>query len=587
MSDYPNDSFSLSSLVGHSPGKSSRPEAPAAFIPGQSNGTAPGALRSLARRLAGLVIPVAATLALAGCSPSAEDGQAARTLKIAFWGDNTVLVSVDPFQVYWIEHRVLLRNVAESLTDQDPKTGEIIPWLAKSWEVSDDALEYTFHLREDVTFSNGERFDAQAVKIAFDSNKAFAAEVPSTFGATYLAGYERAEVLDDFTIKLVLSRPNAGFLQAASTTNLAILAPASYRLTARERSLGKIVGSGPFVLESYTPEVGARLVKRKDYAWPSANLKNPGVAHLDSVELSYVPEESVRNGLFLQGQVDILWPRNPFSEVDLKLFQSRGATIQSRSLPGPAFNLYPNAQDKRVLGDPRVRLALQKAIDRKTYAATIYNPDFPVVDGVYDLTTPYFKTQGAKLAYDPAGAERLLDEAGWVKGADGYRQKDGKRLSLTYILSPAETAGDVLVQDQLRKVGIELKLDVLTRAERVTANAAGNYDLTSSYMSRADPIILQTILDPRTANSAALASNIYSPQTLERATALFDAGITATAGGQRARAYGELQDLLIDEGLAFPIYERVWQAATAPRVRNFQWSAEGFAFLSDIEVDQP
>ncbi|MBA6116928.1 ABC transporter substrate-binding protein [Pseudomonas putida] len=525
-------------------------------------------------------------LAVAGCSPSGEDANR-NTLNIAFWGDNTTLVSVDPFQVYWLEHRVLLRNVVESLTDQDPDSGRIIPWLAKRWEVSDDALSYTFHLRQDVTFSNGERFDAEAVKTAFDSNKAFAAQLPATFGATYLAGYDHAEVLDPFTVRLVLSRPNAGFLQATSTTNLAVLAPASYTLSAKERSLGKIIGTGPFVLEHYTPEVGAHLVKRADYAWPSANMKNQGAAHLDAVNISYIPEESVRNGLFLQGKADILWPRNPFSEVDLKLFQAKGATIQSRSLPGPALNLYPNTRNDRLLADRQLRQALQKAIDRTSYAHTVYNAQFPVVSGVYDVTTPYFKAQGDKLSYDPQGAERLLDAAGWNKGDDGYRHKDGKRLTLRYNLTPTESAGDVLIQDQLRKVGIDLKLNVLTRAEWVAGNASGNYDLTSTYMTRADPIILQTILDPRAANSTTLATNTYEPQTLSKAQALFDSGITATGDAQRAQAYGQLQDLLVDEASAFPLYERVWQAATAPRVKGFRWTAEGFALLGDIEVGQP
>ncbi|MCW2292495.1 peptide/nickel transport system substrate-binding protein [Pseudomonas sp. BIGb0408] len=533
-----------------------------------------------------LLASCALALSLIGCSPSADEA-ASKTLNIAFFGDNTTLVSVDPFQVYWLEHRVLLRNVAESLTDQDPDSGEIIPWLAKSWDVSDDALNYTFRLRDDVTFSNGERFDANAVKAAFDSNKALATELPATFGATYLAGFDHAEVVDDFTVRLVLSRPNAGFLQATSTTNLAILAPASYALSAKERSLGKIIGTGPFVLDHYTPEVGAKLVKRQGYAWASANVKNRGEAHLDAVEISYIPEESVRNGLFLQGKADILWPRNPFSEVDLKLFQSKGATIQSRSLPGPALNLYPNTRGERLLADKQVRLALQKGIDRKTYASTVYNADFPVVKGIYDVTTPYFKDQGDKLAYDPQGAERLLDAAGWHKGADGYRSKDGKRLSLSYNIQGAETAGDVLIQDQLRQIGIELKLAVVTRAEWVTTNSQGNYDLTSTYMTRADPIILQTILDPRTANSSTLATNLYEPQTLDKAQALFDAGITATQTEQRAQAYGDLQDLLVDEASAFPIYERVWQAATAQRVKNFRWTAEGFALLNDIEVGEP
>ena len=534
-----------------------------------------------------LLASCALALSLAACSPSGDQAQAGKTLNIAFFGDNTTLVSVDPFQVYWLEHRVLLRNVAESLTDQDPQTGKIIPWLAKSWEISDDALTYTFHLRDNVTFSNGERFDAKAVKAAFDSDKALATELPATFGATYLAGFDHAAVVDDFTVKLVLAKPNAGFLQATSTTNLAILAPASYALTAKERSLGKIIGTGPFVLQSYTPEVGAHLTKRKGYAWASANMKNQGEAHLEAVDISYIPEESVRNGLFLQGKADILWPRNPFSEVDLKLFQSKGATIQSRSLPGPALNLYPNTRGERILADKQVRLAVQKSIDRKSYASTVYNAEFPVVDGIFDVTTPYFKSQGSKLGYDPAGAEKLLDQAGWAKGADGYRQKNGKRLSLSYNISPAETAGDVLIQDQLRKVGIELKLSVVTRAEWVANNSAGNYDLTINYMTRADPIILQTILDPRSANSSTLATNTYEPAILPKATALFDAGITATQSQQRAAAYGDLQDLLIDQSSAFPVYERVWQAATSAKVKNFRWTAEGFALLGDIEIGTP
>jgi len=530
---------------------------------------------------------LATTVSLLGCSPSAEQNTHGKTLKIAFFRDNTTLVSLDPFQVYWLEHRVVLRNVAESLTDQDPQTGKIIPWLATGWDISDNALEYTFHLRKDVTFSNGTRFDARAVKTAFDADKAFAAQLPATFGATYLAGYDHAEVVDDFTVKLLLARPNAGFLQATSTTNLAILAPESYAKSAKERSLGAIIGTGPFVLDHYTPESGLSLVKRAGYAWPSANTLNRGEAHLDKVDVSYIPEESVRNGQFIQGQVDILWPRNPFSEIDTQLFQSKNSTIQSRSLPGPALNWYPNTRGERILSDSAVRQALQKAIDRKTYASTVYNQQFPVVSGLYDTTTPYYKNQSDKLAFDPAGARKVLDDAGWVLGADGYRTKNGKRLKLTYNVQIAEGAGDVLIQDQLRQIGIDLKLNVLTVADWSAANAAGNYDLTSIYMTRADPIILQTIIDPRTANSATVATNLYTPQALPKAEALFDAGMMATIGEQRAQAYGALQDLLLDEGSVFPIYERVWQAATSPRVSNFRWTAEGFALLSDIELKQP
>ncbi|MDO7929295.1 ABC transporter substrate-binding protein [Pseudomonas sp. KFB-139] len=537
---------------------------------------------SLRRSTGHLCALIVALISIAACSPSNESND--KVLNVTFFADNTILVSVDPFQVYWLEHRVMLRNVAESLTDQEPSSGQIIPWLAKRWEISDDGLAYTFYLRDDVTFSNGERFNAKAVKTAFDSNKALVEKLPSTFGATYLSGYDHAQVIDDFTVKLVLSKPNAGFLQATSTTILAILAPASYALTERERSLGQIIGTGPFVLDSYTPETGAKLSKRHGYHWASANSRNQGDAYLDTVNITYTPEESVRNGLFLQGKVDILWPRLPFSEINANLFEKKGATIQTRSLPGPALNLYPNVSAQRILSDRKVRIALQKSIDRKSFAQVVFSPTFPVVSGVLDVTTPYYKSQSQKLAYDPDGAADLLDQAGWIKADDGFRYKDGKRLRLVYNISPAETPGDILIQDQLRKTGIDLNLNVLTRADWSARNGAGNYDLTAVYMTRADPIILQTILDPRTAYSAAVATNIYEPQTLPKARELFDAGVTSIAPEKREQAYGALQDLLIDEAATFPLHERLLQAATSSRVKNFHWTAEGIALFGDIQL---
>lgn len=534
-----------------------------------------------------LLLSLAMAFSLAGCSPKTDApatvATPANTLRIAFYNDNSTLVSLDPFQVYWIEHRVVLRNVAESLTDQDPASGRIIPWLAKSWTVSPDGLSYTFTLRDDVTFSNGTKFDASAVKTAFDADKAFVASVPATFGATYLEGYERAEVMDPHTVKIVLSHPNAGFLQATSTTNLAILAPESYQLSAKDRSRGHLIGTGPFTIKSYTPEVGIQLAKRAGYAWASAASSNPREAHVDAVDIRYVPEESVRNGQFAQGEVDIVWPRNPFSDVDLKRFAALGATVQSRALPGPAGNLYPNVAKGRVLADPRLRLALQKAIDRASYATTVYNQQFPVVASLYDGTTPYFKSQVDKLAFDPKGAAALLDEAGWKPGPDGIRVKDGKRLTLVRNLA-VETSGDVLIQDQLRQVGVELKLNILVAGELAAATAAGNYDLHSSYMTRGDPAVLQTFLDPRYTNKSALASNAYTPETLAEAQKLFDAGVKASDPEQRAQAYGRLQDLLIEQGVAFPVYERLWQAATSKRVQGFAWTSEGFAQFNDIRL---
>ncbi|WP_235486669.1 ABC transporter substrate-binding protein, partial [Frankia sp. AvcI1] len=134
------------------------------------------------RRLAATAVSVLAAVSLAACGSGGSSGSGSGTsaaggaqdgkpvpggrLKIAFWSD--FQACIDPNQVYWIESRSIDRNIADSLTDQDPKTGKIVPWLATSWTVSPDATSYTFNLRKDVTFSDGTKFDATAVKTAYD-----------------------------------------------------------------------------------------------------------------------------------------------------------------------------------------------------------------------------------------------------------------------------------------------------------------------------------------------------------------------------------------------------------------------------------
>ena len=147
----------------------------------------------LQRTLASAAILLA--LGLSGCSPSQPDAQAASTLKIAFFNDNTQLVSIDPFQVYWLEHRVVLRNVVEALTDQDPQTGQIIPWLAERWEVSEDSRQFSFHLREGVTFADGSPLDAAAVKAKATrlARKRGAGEAEETAPAAKFACVEEEE----------------------------------------------------------------------------------------------------------------------------------------------------------------------------------------------------------------------------------------------------------------------------------------------------------------------------------------------------------------------------------------------------------
>lgn len=529
------------------------------------------------------VLSLAAVMSLAACggggSTTASAGDtpvSGGTLRIAFWDD--AQGCIDPNQVYWIESRSLDRQIADSLTDQDPETGKIVPWLATDWSVSNDAKTYTFNLREGVTFSDGTPLDAAAVKTSLDGT--FALGPKSVLGLTYLAGYASSTVVDADTVTVSFDKPNAAFLQATSTTTLAILSPKTYQQTPEQRCAGKVVGSGAFTLDKYAAAREARLTRRTDYAWPSSLVKNQRAAYLDAIEVSYIKEDSVRVGSLTSGAIDIAWPREPTSEADQKLIRAAGGQVESRPLPGISYQLVPNVAKGGPLADLKVRQALQKAIDRKTYASTIYWAGYPVVASVFDSTTPYFADQSSALAYDPDGAGRLLDEAGWALGGDGYRYKDGRKLTLVDPVTVA-SPGDQLVQDQLKKVGIDLSLKVVTAAQRVEMFASGGFDLALAVLTRADPSVLGSALDQAVSKQG---TAIYSQDgaTAAKVSELFAKGLQAVDPTTRGLVYADLQKYLVEQGVSFPVYERVQIAGLSGKVHGFAFTSEAFLRANDI-----
>jgi len=545
------------------------------------------------RRAAVAAATVAGLVALTACGgnqDSASGGggppKSGGTLKVSFFPDNPTFSCIDPFQVYWIEHRSIVRNFADSLTDQDPQTGKIVPWLAKSWEISPDGLTYTFHLRDGVTFSNGKKVDAQAVA---DDATGWIATVKATngvaYGASYVQGLTGATVVDPLTVTFRLSKPNSSFLQATSTTNLAITDPSEYQLTPAERCIGKgVIGSGLFVLDHYTPKVETVLTKRTGYQWGSALSTNQGEAHLDKVVFNYVAEDSVRTGNLTSGAIDIAWPRNPFTPQDEQLIEKSGDTVEKRALPGVSYTLFANTAAGRPLSDPQVRQALSKAIDRKTYASTIFGPEYPVVQGPYNSTTPYFKSEASKLGYDPAAAQQILEADGWTAGAGGFRYRNGAELTIDYPITQF-SAGAELLQAQLKKVGINLSLRTLTTAQQATYLTEGAYDLTTNYFTRADPGALQFIINPDVANSKALAKRAAAPEAITQIQALFTKAVQTNDTKQTEQAYADLQDYLIDQGVTIPLFERVQKVGLSSHVHGFAFTSESFLKLNDAWKD--
>ncbi|TQM25975.1 ABC transporter substrate-binding protein [Nocardia bhagyanarayanae] len=520
------------------------------------------------RRILALVGALAATSALAACGSdsSAPGGDAGppRPGGTLRYGLSQAPTCSDPAQAGTNQTLYVARQIVDSLTDQDPQTGRIEPWLARSWEISPDAKVFTFHLADGVTFSDGTPLTADSVRNTFDSVQRLGA-VKSPLGASYLTNYVGTTVVDRLTARVEFSRPNAQFLQASSTTQLGILADATTAKPAEQRCLGDNIGSGPFTYAGWRQDQSATLAKRIGYHWGSAVFAHRGEAYLDGIEFTVVPESGVRTGSLVSGQLDAISDALP---QDVPQLEAAGARLLTTVNPGVPFGLQANVT-RGPLRDPAVRKALLPAIDRKQLVDTVLGPQFNAASGPLASTTPGFQDFSARLAYDPAAAKGILDQAGWVPGGDGIRAKNGERLSFSVLFSQAFAGNQAileLVQQQLRQVGVELKLDLVSSPESTARQNAKDFDITYYNTTRADGDILRSVFGVE-------GRNLNARERIPALDDALDGQLGAVDAAARTALIRTAQEQVLEAGLWIPTIELSQAIGAAANTRDLKFEA--------------
>jgi peptide/nickel transport system substrate-binding protein len=480
--------------------------------------------------------------------------QSGGTLRVALEGDPQC---VDPQQAGNNTALNVGRQLVDSLTDQDPLNGAIVPWLAQRWEIDPDSRRFTFTLRKGVTFSDGTVLDAAAVKANFEGIVALGAR--SILGSTYLAGLKHIETPDSQTVVVEFEQPNAQFLQATSTMTLGLLSRTTLGLAAGDRCQGQLIGSGPFTLKSFVHNQGISLHRRDDYDWASSLAGHTGKAWLDGIEFLIVPESGVRLGSLASGQIDVNTGVAPQDEQSI---ESQGLVLLTRANPGVVYNLALN-ESTALFADIKVRQALSKAIDRAELQSIISSYQKPA-SALLASSTPLYRDFSSFLTYDPDGARRLLDEAGWQTGADGVRRKDGQRLSFrldywqpTPILE--------LVQQQLKRVGIDLRLNKSTLSQVTALQASGDFSLRFLNLTRADPDVLRTLFD-----AAGYNINQRQPGEVDR---LLRESAETLSGAKRKSLIDQASELLLRDGHAIALVELATILAHGNSVHGLHYEA--------------
>ncbi|MFD4507198.1 ABC transporter substrate-binding protein [Streptomyces sp. NPDC058457] len=480
---------------------------------------------------------------------------------------------VDPQQVASNDTIYSVRQIVDSLTDQDPRTGKIVPWLAKSWDISADATTFTFHLRSGVTFSDGSKLTAQVVKDNFDAVPELGAL--GTLAEGYLSGVKSTTVVDPLTVKVAFKQPNAQFLQATSTHSLGIESSASVKRSPQQKCSDGVVGSGPFVLKQYVQNQSIALDKRTGYDWGSSLWSKKGEAYLDKLVFKVVPEAGVRAGSLQSGQVDAISSVGKANEAALKGGQ---VTLQSRANPGVVFGLGLN-NSRPLLKDAKVRQAILAAVDRKQIADTVFPTGTQPATSVLAHTTPDYTDLSTDLAFDAAKAKSLLDEAGWKDGSDGVRAKDGKKLSLTISWFPNAATNQPaleLVQQQLKAVGIDVVLKQLPVTQFATTLQSGDFDVVWANTTRADPDILRSSFSTQLANFYHLpASSLDTALSAQAAT-------TDTA--KRRQLVTEAQQLIVRNAYNVPVVELQTQLGVSNKVHDLTFDSGSRIQLHDTWI---
>jgi peptide/nickel transport system substrate-binding protein len=376
----------------------------------------------------------AASAWLMSNAPAARAQSGARPVTggTAVWGVETEPSTLNPHLNGQAKAKLILRNVYESLLARTPDGGYVL-WLATSYSVSEDGRTYAVALREGVTFGDGEKLDAAAVALNFTRLKDPA--YSGSISAEHVSHVARAEAADARTLVLTLAAPYAPFLDGAA--GLEIISPKSFGSGQLKAGGREIAGTGPFVLDRYVRGQEIRFLRNPAYNWAPPTAGRQGPAYLEGITYRFLPKSAVRTGALSSGQVDLI---EDISGNDAALFRDDPEFTYQRALnTGTPYTLYLNITHGPTR-DVLVRRAIMAAADVETVIRSIYRGERTRAWGALTPADRDFYDASIERGYgfDPAQANRLLDQAGWdTRDASGFRVKGGARLTVEVVQSQA------------------------------------------------------------------------------------------------------------------------------------------------------
>lgn len=533
----------------------------------------------------GLAGAATLVLVLAACSPAPQDqgspGGVAQQGGEAVFAIDTPIIGLDPNVTPAAQDARVIRQAFDNLVAYED--GELVSWLATEWELSEDGLEYTFTLRDDVTFHDGTDFNGEAV--CFNLDRIKDPETASLYAASLIGPYSSCTSPDPTTAIVTVAEPFAPFMAILTSPFLAIVSPtAAQAVSAADFNL-KPVGSGPFEIESYTPNDRVVLVANEDYDWAPANAQHEGRAYLDRITYQIVPDATVRLGSLRSGEFQAVGnvPETEAQGVE----QDPGLEFFAQAQSGAPFQLHFNSE-RPPFDDPAVRAALRQGFDIDSAVAALYL-------GVYDrawgplspTTQDYDATLEGAFGFDPDAAAAALDAAGWAVGADGTRERAGEKLTIDYLeLTPnREKRQDIaeFFKANMKDIGVEVELQYMQSAVLLQAGQESAYDILTLSLVNVDPHVTSSLYAPDSVPTPESPGFNYTRTTDARLTELLVDAQHELDADSRAELYADIQQDIVENARSIAVYVPTYTMATN-NIHGLRFDSEGYPVWYDAAL---
>ena len=482
--------------------------------------------------------------------------------------ENSDAKSLDPHGSNDVPSSNVQSSIYETLLNRDAD-GILVPGLAESWTQVDE-LTWEFKLKQGVTFHDGEAFNAEAVKASFD--RILDPEVASPRAFLFEMVTE-VKVIDEATVQFVTEYPFSPLLAHLTHNGGGIISPKAitedYAAMTGDTVAGSVigtnpVGTGPFKFVSWTAGAELKLEKFADYAGTPANV--------DTVTFKVVPEMATRVAELQSGYAHIIGTVEPGQVENVN--STDGASVletPSSSLTYIGFNT-----NKAPFDNPKVRQAISKAIDRATLIDGIYEgfgiPAIsPLSPGIFGYTEDV-----SSMAFNLDEAKALLEEAGYA---------DGFSTTLWTNDNPARQNVAIVLQEELKKLNIDLKIEVLEWGAYLEKTAAGEHDMFilgwSNSTGDADYGLYALFHSSQHGDPG--NRSFYTSAKVDE---LLDAGRREADQTAREAIYKEALQLISDESpMAFVLHPYTL-TGVSDKVKGFNVGADSIYQLRDVSITE-